>query len=149
MMKHFARSCTTSLQCQLRRTRKFGVMKDITGSTIRSAAPSIADSLDESIVNILSSNQDCRPKLAEILSIDPEFHFAKVLHSFENARYQLQNGCGKNFTDLEALLSEGSNKFHYTKEMKSLKSICLIMTSRQAFPEGRSVCCSIARMARW
>lgn len=150
-MKAFYRSRKAPLRWWAQRFRNFSVPKDVTGSIIRTSASAvIMESWDESIMNILSSNQDSRPKLTEILNSDANFHFAKVLHAFEDVRYQLYPGdsTNKTFLELEALLSEGKPSGQHTALLTTNKNntfSCLIC--RQIVSERRILRSSRAGVA--
>lgn len=109
MINSVIKLCSRSLKLKTLRVRNFSILKDITGSPVRSAYSSILEPLDDCIANILSSNNDSRERLTEILTIDSNFHFAKILHTFEDVRYQLQPNSAVDYTILEALLCEGLN----------------------------------------
>eukprot|EP01032_Pedospumella_encystans_P009674 gene9674-11368_t len=86
------------------------IVADITGNPYKLTSDKAAWNMDESIIDMLSSNNDARPKLREILQDDTGSSFSKILILFENLRYGMDYRIpeiAQSLVEIEGMLVEG------------------------------------------
>ena len=91
--------------------RQLSMKTDITGNVINSTNTAAIFALDESIMDMLSSNKDARVRLTEAVNLDNSLYFARILKVFECYRYQLDystcTNVAQTLQNFDKLLEEG------------------------------------------
>jgi hypothetical protein len=103
------------LKRRLLTARPLSTAHDITGNLVRCSVRSAVEHFDDSVVDILSSNNDARPKLNQTISIDSQLHLAHILKSFEVMRYDAHYATNAQLTGalqaFEQLQVEGTSNY--------------------------------------
>jgi len=105
------RSSKLGLKCVVRSRAMSKIVADITGNPYKLTSDKAAWNMDESIIDMLSSNNDARPKLREILQDDAGSSFSKILILFENLRYGMDYRIpeiAQSLVEIEGMLVEGT-----------------------------------------
>lgn len=113
MLIRMFRYSKLSLKCLKSRRAMSKIVADITGNPFKLTSDRAAWNMDESIIDMLSSNNDARPKLREILQEDVGSSFPKILILFENLRYGMDYRnpeIANSLVEIEGLLVEGTNR---------------------------------------
>ena len=105
------RSSKLGLKSLTRSRAMSKIVADITGNPYKLTSDKAAWNMDESIIDMLSSNNDARPKLREILQDDAGSSFSKILILFENLRYGMDYRIpeiAQSLVEIEGMLVEGT-----------------------------------------
>lgn len=93
--------------------RKLNTVRDITGNAVSSTIPGAVVHFDDAVIDMLSSNNDARPKLNQATSLDRSMYLAHTLKVFEALRYETSHArntaIATVLTKLELSCSKGMN----------------------------------------
>ena len=91
--------------CMRKKThgRFFSLHKDVTGHLVEVKTRVALDLIDESIIDILSSNNDARLRLSEVITTNDNCNYARILRTFEGLRYSMSHSTPALVADLQYL----------------------------------------------